>query len=50
MKLMPPAHVLPSLKHDYAEMQIMIYGERPKFDTIMDQIRILESEINLLQK
>lgn len=50
MKLMPPAHVLTSLKHDYGEMQIMIYGDRPAFDTIMDQIRILENEINLLKK
>ena len=48
MKLMPPAHVLSSLRRDYEEMQIMIYGARPKFDVIMDQIRALEREINML--
>jgi hypothetical protein len=50
MRLVPPEHVLPALKHDYEEMQIMIYGERPEFKKIMDQIRGLEEEINMLQK
>ena len=48
MKLIPPGHVLPSLRRDYKEMQIMIYGERPEFDEILRQIQALEHEINAL--
>jgi hypothetical protein len=48
MKLVPPAHVLSSLKRDYGEMQIMIYGDRPVFETIIEQIQALEIEINKL--
>jgi hypothetical protein len=48
-RLVPPDHLLASLKHDYDEMQIMIFGERPPFDKIMDCIRQLEIEINALR-
>ena len=46
MKLSPPAHVLSSLRRDYSEMQIMIFGMLPMFDEIMEKIQILEKEIN----
>jgi hypothetical protein len=48
IKLLPPPHVLRSLKKDYQEMQIMIYGERFSLEINLDQIRILETEINSL--
>jgi hypothetical protein len=46
MKLAPPDYLLRSLRRDYQEMAIMIYGERISFDEILEQIRILEAEIN----
>lgn len=48
IKLLPPEHVLRSLRKDHQEMQIMIYGERVSFEAILDQIRMLENEINSL--
>ena len=48
MRLMPPNHIRPALERDYGEMQVMIYGERPAFEELMQQIRTLESEINAL--
>ena len=49
MKLIPAAHVLSTLKRDYDEMQIMIYGERPSFEKVMGQISTLETEVNALR-
>lgn len=45
-KLVPPEHVLKSLKRDYDDMKIMIFGDTPTFDEIMDSIKVLEAEIN----
>ena len=48
MKLMPPKHSVNSLKDDYSRMQRMIFGEKPSFELLMESIRNLENEINLL--
>ena len=48
LRLMPPAHIRKALERDYGEMAIMIYGERPAFNELMDQIRALESAINTI--
>ena len=50
MKLVPPDYLLRSLRKDYQEMEIMIYGERISFDEILEQIRILEPEINSISE
>lgn len=50
IKLVPPDYLLRSLRKDYQEMEIMIYGERISFDEILDKIRILEAEINTISE
>jgi len=35
-----------TLKNDYRQMQEMFFEEPPKFDRIIEKIRILEEEIN----
>ena len=39
-------HVLAEIKRDYTAMQIMIYGEVPLFDEILQVLGELEREIN----
>ena len=48
MKLVPPPHVMKVVTKDYEAMQVMIFGERPDFGEIVEQIRALEAEINAL--
>ncbi len=46
LKLVPPDHVRATLKRDYAEMQIMIFGEAPEFEEMLEVLGKLEAEIN----
>ncbi len=46
IKLMPPDHIMKSLKADYANMKEMIYGNYPSFEEIMTTIQKLEDKIN----
>ena len=46
IRLMAPTHILQSLKRDYEQMRIMIYGFQPTFDEMMSRIQLLENEIN----
>jgi len=48
MKLVPPAHVLATVRRDYDDMRFMIYGEVPEFEQMMLGIRELEDAINRL--
>jgi predicted nucleotidyltransferase component of viral defense system len=48
MRLMPPADFIIALESDYAHMQNMIYGHKPKFSDIMNCIQLMENEINNL--
>jgi hypothetical protein len=48
IRLMPPEHLIQTLRKDYREMQVMIYGERVSFEIVLDQIQMLENEINAL--
>jgi hypothetical protein len=48
-KLMPLADHIKHLANDYAQMRVMLFGEIPSFDEIIDGLRKLESEINALQ-
>jgi hypothetical protein len=49
LKLVPPEHILRSLRRDYRDMQIMIFGETPEFDEIISALDELEQEINELK-
>ena len=46
MKLMPPTHIIKTLKTDYGNMQEMIYGDYPAFEEIIMIIQKLENKIN----
>ncbi|MEA4890127.1 MAG: nucleotidyl transferase AbiEii/AbiGii toxin family protein [Clostridiaceae bacterium] len=46
MRLMPPEYNVKKLHADYAHMQNMLFGQKPSFDEILDEIRMLEKEIN----
>ena len=50
LKLMPSGHVLSALKKDYEQMRNMIFGRYLSFDEIMETLRVLEREINDLQR
>ena len=39
----------PALISDYEAMKDMLYGDIPRFDTIMESVRQLEKEINSLK-
>ena len=49
MKLVPPVDCIMALESDYAHMQNMIYGRKPKFSDIMNCIQLMEHEINNLK-
>jgi hypothetical protein len=34
------------LERDYADMQVMLFGESPVFEAILDTLRVLENDIN----
>jgi len=48
MKLIPSEHVLTSLRKDYEQMKVMIFGDQPDFDFMMSTLKDLESQINFL--
>lgn len=45
---MPPKQSEKELENDYKSMIEMLYGDYPDFDTIMQDIRHLQDEINTL--
>ena len=47
-RLQPPPERVPELKADYQEMGVMMMGEAPTFDEILETLRQLEAEINAL--
>jgi hypothetical protein len=38
-----------ALERDYRKMGVMMFGERPAFDGIMETLGVLEEEINLVK-
>ena len=44
--LVPDAGRHSALRRDYREMEMMIFGETPKFDTVIAALKELEDEIN----
>jgi hypothetical protein len=49
LKLLPSKEIEKTLRRDYREMRSMIYGNYPEFDAILETLRRLEDEINLLE-
>lgn len=46
LRLIPDERLLKPLHNDYKRMSVMIYGDYPDFDAIMNNLRDLEHEIN----
>lgn len=46
IRLYPAEHNLDELKRDYAQMQDMIFGNRPSWEEILEYLKELELEIN----
>jgi hypothetical protein len=46
LRLVPPRERLAALERDYRSMGIMIFGEPPSFDSIVETLGTLEKEIN----
>lgn len=44
--LVPPPSMLDQLRPDYAAMAVMIFGELPAFEAVMDSIAALEATVN----
>jgi len=44
--LLPHDAMLDQLRRDYAAMQVMIFGEVPTFDAVMDSVAHLEATVN----
>ncbi len=49
-KLAPPEARIPALRRDYREMAVMIFGEPPPFEQIIEKLAELEKELNALRK
>ena len=47
-RLMPTADHMKSLASDYAQMQVMFFGDIPLFDDLMNSLEHLETEVNAL--
>jgi len=48
MLLRPSEHALSIMKADYQAMRQMIYGTYPTFETLMETIAAIESDLNSL--
>lgn len=46
MKLLPPEYNVAKLRSDYEHMQNMLFGEKPAFNEILNEMVQLETEIN----
>lgn len=48
LTITPKESLLSNLKVDYKQMELMIYGEIPKFEDIIKEITHFEKRFNLL--
>jgi hypothetical protein len=46
LRLMPPETRVAALERDYRNMNVMVFGEPPAFEKIMETLAALEEEIN----
>jgi hypothetical protein len=49
-KLAPAEARIQTLRRDYREMAVMIFGEPPPFEQIIEKLAVLEKELNALRK
>lgn len=49
-KLLPAEAQLRELARDYGEMQVMLFGDPPAFESILDELKKLKADINSLTK
>jgi hypothetical protein len=49
-RLLPPETRLGALREDYRDMAVMIFGDAPRFDTIIETLAKLEKELNSLRQ
>lgn len=47
-QLLPPNHNFKGIADDYKQMQVMLYGEIPTFEHLMETLQCLEDEINAM--
>ena len=50
LRLVPPEGRLADLRRDYEGMRVMLFGEGPTFDQVLETLRGLEDEINAAQE
>lgn len=48
LKLVPTDDNIKNLANDYAQMQVMFFGDIPHFEDLMDSLKHLEQEVNAL--
>jgi hypothetical protein len=46
LKLAPAAARVAVLKQDYRDMTMMIFGDAPRFESIVEKLTALEGEVN----
>ncbi len=46
LRLSPPTYRLDNLRKDYGSMQVMLFGNIPRFEEIVDELSVLEKIIN----
>jgi hypothetical protein len=46
LRLVPPDERRAALERDYRSMRVMIFGEPPTFDSIIETLAALEKQIN----
>jgi hypothetical protein len=46
LRLVPPEHRLAALRQDYRDMAAMIFGEAPRFESLLKDLSDLEARIN----
>ncbi len=49
LRLLPSQELLPELSRDYEQMKEMIFDDPPTFESIIETLKTLESEINQLK-
>jgi hypothetical protein len=48
-RMVPPEGRVKAIRQDYHEMRVMIFGEPPRFETVIETLIVLERELNSLK-
>ena len=49
LKLVPEAAGVSAFRQDYRDMTMMIFGDAPRFESIMEKLAVLEGELNTVR-